>query len=117
MPKAAWIGLAEVAPKAGRKINDKHADGAFVQVVGMAGDRREFRRAVADALSRLDLALVRLQESAPLATRCESCQVEPRLLQLASEVRKTGGVKCFEFHPWQSERDEASDMRRSRASR
>lgn len=97
MSETVWIGLVGVVPQPGsRALND--AKGAYATVVALVQDRDAFEVAVAKALSDLKLAPFEFEDVEPISQRASNWVIDDKLLELASEVEATGGVRFGTFH-------------------
>ena len=94
-----WIGLAEVRQRPGAGVlMDRNQ--AVVNVLALCRDEREFRAAVAVALSEAGFDLVDLEDPESLEERRSKYVVDDALLALAERVMSTGSPQFGRFHTW-----------------
>jgi hypothetical protein len=101
--KELWIGLARVKQlnRAGA-LGD--ADQAYVNVIALARSRTDFRSQIKQALTELDLVLIRLEDPEPLAFRRSKHSIHQELRDLAKQVSRTASLRFGTFHSFDEDR-------------
>jgi altronate dehydratase len=95
-----WIGLAKVNAK--NKNVFKNANNAYVNVIGLANNKNNFRERVKEELLQLNLSLTRLEDVEIFNNRVQSYRVDKVLYKLADELLKNGKwVKFSKFHTYE----------------
>lgn len=100
--KTLWIGLIEVAPKAGNR-SLCNAKGAFVDVVTFATDALSFKRRVIRALGKMDMNLIGFDPPQQLRGRFFEKRIGKEIIQMAETARKLDSVVFGTFHTYNSE--------------
>ena len=92
-----WIGLAKVEPSSPNSVLTE-AESAFTNVIGIAGGRLSFRRKISEALCKLGLKLIRLEDAETVQNRVSKYSLDAELSRAAKVARKTGQVTFGTFH-------------------
>jgi len=81
-----WIGLAKV--KAQRKGSDVLQDSvnAYVTVLGVANNKKSFRKIVKSSLDKMGIELLRLEEIDTFFNRIKKFNVERNLYKKSNEL-------------------------------
>jgi hypothetical protein len=94
-----WIGLAKVKVLNESDIFDGY-DSAFTNVVGLAKSKSAFRKAAKNKLHSMDLKLIRLEGSEPLADRLNKFKVAQEILTMANGLSKLNTAGFSTFHSY-----------------
>jgi hypothetical protein len=76
---------------------------AYVNVLALAEDVREFESSVEGAARAIGFEVTALEDPEPLTRRLQSHTVDADLLQLADEVRQLQIPRFGAFYTWTSE--------------
>ena len=87
--KELWIGLAHIKQTQRNGTLDD-ADEAFVNVIGLALGKADFRSQIKEALDPLNLILVRLKDVELMAERLKKHTIHEDLHAIAEEVQSSG---------------------------
>ena len=97
--KELWIALAHVEQLArGGTLGD--SDRAYVNVMGSAISRADFRRQIKKAVESLELVLLRVENPEPLEMRLSKHSIHRDLSKLAKKLQKTGELGFGVFHAY-----------------
>lgn len=94
--KQVWIGTAHVQQTFRNGVLGD-ADEAFVNVLGLVGNKTEFRHQVKTAVEDLGLKLLRLKEAETLKERLAKHSVHREILKLARRVERAGRIEFDVF--------------------
>jgi hypothetical protein len=106
MEQQLWIALADVAPtEANADEAFEECAGAYVHALALAEDADEFAERVRVSLERLELELLELDGTEPVAERLRREGLGDALVELAIEAARAGEVEFGTFHlyPWEDE--------------
>jgi hypothetical protein len=96
-----WIGLAKVQADSKQSVL-KNANNAYVNVLGLARNRIEFKKIVGQALSDMNLRLNRLENSETFSKRITAYKVDKLLYRLAKELLEGNTrTKVSTFHTYE----------------
>lgn len=96
-----WIGLAKVYVEKERSEFGL-ARNAYVNVLGLAVNKTDFRKKVKRELSFLGFKLLRLEEPEPFSSRIRNFKVDKSLHVLADEIVKNDlKIKFSTFHAYE----------------
>jgi hypothetical protein len=85
MRKRILIGLVHVKPVAGANPL-KGAAGAFVNVLAMASDKRDYSRSVKRELASYELRLISIEGLEPLAKRMQRKRMRRKIVELSESL-------------------------------
>lgn len=91
-----WFGLAGVIQPVGVDTLED-ALGAFVNVLGKASSKRDFRKRVVLALASLDLNLERIESVRPFMEQMKMFEVSQDLMDLFGLAKETGQIHFDTF--------------------
>ncbi len=80
-----WIGLAKVQTEK-KQIEFKNAKNAYVNVLGLAKNKIDFKKRIKKELSILDFKLIRLEEPEIFSNRIVHHKIDKSLYRLAKEL-------------------------------
>lgn len=83
-----WIATVEVAPRDGNSLLGEAA-GAFVTIMAIASNPREFRRKIYEHFERERLDIVDIRDAEPLELRQEFAELDNELKFVAATVNRT----------------------------
>src|SRR6185503_4106577 len=94
--KELWIGLAHVRqPNRNGVLGD--ADRAYVNVIALAANKRNFRTQIKKALDELGLDLIKVEDAETMVMRLSKHSVHKELHSLAEEVKRNGSIRFDVF--------------------
>jgi hypothetical protein len=95
-----WIGLAKVNTKSKKVF--KNASNSYVNVIGLANSKSDFRDRIKEELLQMNLSLTRLEDVEVFNQRIKSYKVDKALYKLADELLKNGKrIKFSTFHAFE----------------
>ncbi|HLY72045.1 MAG TPA: hypothetical protein VKR53_20065 [Puia sp.] len=97
-PEEIWIGLAKVQSTKEMGVLE-NAKNAYVNVLGLARNKIEFRKKVKDELLKLELTLNRLEEIQIFKDRIKEYSVDKSIHNLAKKINNKNKKILFStFH-------------------
>lgn len=95
--KQVWIGRAEVVAQREQDILER-TEGAFVNVLALASSAIEFQERAGARLDEYGLVIVDMEDIESFDDRVAHHTVDPEMISLAREARRTGEVELHTFH-------------------
>jgi hypothetical protein len=94
-----WIGLAKVRSQ--NKDLLQGAKNAYVQVIGRSDNKKIFRDKVADALDKMNMELIRMEEAEPFNERIKKFKIDSSLFKIANDISDNKSEISFgTFHAY-----------------
>jgi hypothetical protein len=100
-----WIGLAEVRSQGENSVLDSNEEGAFVNVLGLAANQRDFVERVTFAVEALKLKLVQMTDTELFSKRLLHGDVDRAIRDLATSLNPSNPIQFDVFHSFPSEKD------------
>jgi hypothetical protein len=94
--KQPWVGLIGLKPRPGNEILGS-AQGAYVYMLALATDERDFRKAVLVSLEEFGFGLEEMDEVEPFSAKLLRGNVDDYLVERASKVAQDGKTRYGEF--------------------
>jgi acetylornithine/succinyldiaminopimelate/putrescine aminotransferase len=101
--KQMWIGTVGVRTKKGNEDLLGFAKGAYVNVLAIAADERDYRAQILEALHEMGFELVELEDVELARQRSERIGIEQPLLGKMDEVQETGYARFGTFYTFEAE--------------
>jgi len=94
-----WIATVEVEPYEGNDLVGE-AIGAFVSVIGMSTDHRDFRGQIGAFMETEGFEILSIADSEPLELRLEFSDISDELEAIAKQAEATGQMMCGTFEAY-----------------
>ena len=95
-----WIGLCHVIPKKGFD-NLIKGMGAFVNIVAISSNRKEFEILARETLSKYGFEMIDIQDVETLSERAKKVQISDSILELAQSLNETYPIQFDSFHSYE----------------
>ena len=94
-----WIGLAKV--KITNNNNILNANNAYVNILGLANSKGNFKRKAKLACFEIELNLLRIEDVETLNNRVRKFKVDQEILKIANDLLKSNNrIKFSTFHTY-----------------